>query len=74
MLSESIDPARFMEAWEINAQLNASPKVDFDFQSDGLVKMQIHSNPNAPWDSDNFHKAFTIALHRIASHCIVTWF
>jgi len=74
-LSEPIDPDTLLKAWEIDANLNRSPKVDFDFQANQHVIMRVHSTSTSPWDEANFKKVFALALHRlgVAPQCEITW-
>ncbi|MGD0222728.1 MAG: hypothetical protein ABSF71_10345 [Terriglobia bacterium] len=74
-LSEVVDPDSFLQAWEIDAKLNRSPRVDFDFQSNHGVVMRVHSTPTNPWDEASFKKTVALALHRVgvAPQCEIKW-
>jgi hypothetical protein len=65
----------FLKAWEIDAKLNGSPMVDFDFQASQRVVVRVHSTATNPWDEANFKKVFALALHRlgVAPQCEITW-
>lgn len=74
-LSETVDRDSFLKAWEIDAKLNSSPRVDFDFQANHRVVMRVHSTPTNPWDEANFKTVFALALHRlgVAPQYEITW-
>lgn len=74
-LSETVDPDSFLKAWEIDARLNRSPMVDFDFQANQRMVMRVHSTSTSPWEEANFKKVFALALHRpgVAPQCEITW-
>jgi hypothetical protein len=72
--SQPIDPSAFLHSWTREAQLDAAPQVDFDFQPDSrYLEIRIHANPTSPWPMENFQRTFAIALHRIAPECEVSW-
>ena len=52
----------------------SNPNVTVDFGFDGRrVTIAIDSDLSVQWRSDDFHRTFSKAIHRLDQHCNIRW-
>jgi hypothetical protein len=71
-LSNLIDKGEFERSWRGASDSNPNFTVDFGF--DGRrVSITIDSGLSNLWRSDNFHRTFSSAIHRVDQNCNIRW-
>ena len=67
-LSKLIETAEFERAWQNDSAKNPNVTVAFAFAG-RRVTITIDSLLSPPWRSDDFHRTFSSAIHRVDQHC-----
>ena len=71
-LSNLTDKGEFERSWRRASDSNPNFTVDFGF--DGRrVSITIASGLSNQWQSDNFHRTFSGAIHRVDQNCNIRW-
>ena len=71
-LSNLIEKTEFETAWASDATSNPNVSVDFAFAG-RKVTITIDSDLSMEWRSDDFHRTFSKAIHRVDLHCNIRW-
>jgi len=71
-LSGLIDKGEFERSWSSNPGVNSGRTVNFVFAG-ARVSITIDSNLSDQWRSDDFHRTFSSAIHRVDQHCNIRW-
>jgi hypothetical protein len=71
-LSKLIETAEFERSWQNDSAKNPNVTVAFAFAG-RRVTITIDSLLSPPWRSDDFHRTFSGAIHRVDQHCNIRW-
>lgn len=71
-LSSPIPSGELDKAWQKDLGKRRTLPVGFHFDG-GRVTITIESSPDDPWQSADFHRTFSAAVHRVDSKCNVRW-
>ena len=72
VLSNSIGKAEFEQSWQSTSGDHGNFTIDFHFD-DHRVLITIESYFAESWRSDDFHRKFSTAVHRVDSQCNIRW-
>jgi len=71
-LSKQIETAEFERAWQNDSVKNPNVRVAFAFAG-RRVTITIDPLLSPPWQSDDFHRTFSSAIHRVDQYCNIRW-